>query len=174
MLIFIEGCDRTGKSTIAEMIAKNTFSKVVHCSKPKTSDPFNEYLEMLLSYRDCQTMVFDRGYLGEFVYSQLWRDGCKITPEQFHILDKVALSKRAVVIHAFADSATILKRCEQVGEDLLKPDQVSRCLSLFQEIIGHTLLPVYKYPSHSIKPEEFIEDFFGKVRREHCHDRIIR
>ena len=60
MFVIIEGLDRSGKSTLANSI-KNKFEyfEIVHCSKPKTDDPYQEYLEMFQKY-DGKDVIFDR------------------------------------------------------------------------------------------------------------------
>jgi len=128
-----------------------------HCSKPRTSDPFKEYSNMLKKAKGFINMVYDRGYLGEYVYANLWRGGCKITAEQFKELDKIAVSQNAIVIHAFAPDDVILERCRKEGEELLKPEQIKRCSSLFEEIMSMTDLPVYKYDSSKYSPQQFLE-----------------
>lgn len=157
MLIFIEGTDRTGKSTLAKMLANYLVCLYEHCSKPRTNDPYREYENMLKKAKGFISLVYDRGYLGEYVYSRLWRGGCKITDEQFKSLDRLAIQQNAILIHAFAPDEVILERCKQVGEELLKPEQIQKCSSLFEEIASKTLLPVYKYDSSKYTPEQFFE-----------------
>jgi thymidylate kinase len=155
MIVIIEGCDRTGKSTLAKKIAETIGAEVIHCGKPKTDNPFQEYLEQLVQLDPLKHHVFDRFYLGEYVYSTLWRGGCKITSGQFKLLDMVAAGlHKAIVIHANADINTIIERCKKDGEDLLKPEQIEKCVDLFNQIIYHTNLPVITYDSDVSQPLE--------------------
>jgi thymidylate kinase len=158
MIVIIEGCDRTGKSTLAAKIAEAIKGEVIHCGKPKTDDPYSEYLGMLAELPSYKNFVFDRFYLGEYVYSQLWRNGCAITPREFHSLDVIASSlHRAIVIHAYADQQIILDRCAKEGEDLLKPVEIQRCQELFNDIINHTNLPVISYDSGNQSPDDIVK-----------------
>lgn len=162
MVIFIEGVDRSGKTSLAAKLTETIKVPIIHCSKPLTDDPFSEYQKMLNDIRDnCFYKVYDRGYLGEYVYANLWRGGCKISDEQFQVLDKIALSKKAVVIHAFADTKDIIERCRKDGEDLLKEDQIDKCKELFREIISKTLLPVYNYNSSLMS----LDDFYNYIQK---------
>lgn len=68
MIVIIEGCDRTGKSTLASKIALAIGGEVIHCGKPKTDDAYAEYLEMIAQLPSYKHYVFDRFYLGEYVY----------------------------------------------------------------------------------------------------------
>lgn len=157
MLVFIEGTDRTGKSTLAKLIAIHLGCYIEHCSKPQTNDPYVEYVHMLEKATSARNLVFDRGYLGEYVYSNLWRGGCKIHDKEFKALDDIAIRQKAIVIHAFASPDVILERCIREGEDLLKPEQITRCNQLFEEIMAKTTLPVYKYDSSQYTPAQYLE-----------------
>jgi thymidylate kinase len=158
MIIMIEGCDRTGKTTLAKMLAEKLGGQVIHTSKPQTDNPYVEYLEKLASLPRHKILIFDRFYLGEYVYSILWRGGCKISSEQFKKLDHVAANlHKAVVIHACASTETIIERCRREGEELLQEDQVEQCADLFNQIIYHTDLPVITYDSDSQKAEDIVE-----------------
>lgn len=163
MLVYIEGTDRTGKSTLAKLIAIHLGCYIEHCSKPKTDDPFSEYKEMIEKAVKHRNLVFDRGYLGEYVYANLWRGGCKITPEQFRELDLISFQVPSIVIHAYASPEVILERCKREGEDLLKPEQIHRCSQLFDEIMKKTALPVYAYDSEAFTPHEYMRKVVQKL-----------
>ena len=62
MNIVIEGCDGTGKSTIAKHLCERFGLHYWHESQPRT---FEEYRQMLLS----GGVVFDRFCFGQFVYN---------------------------------------------------------------------------------------------------------
>ena len=164
-LILIEGIDRSGKSTLAKLVAIHMSCGVKHCSKPKTNDPFQEYLMMYDETRKYRNLVLDRSHLGEYVYSNLWRGGCRITNHEFRQLDNLASLQSAIVIHAYASVEDIIDRCRKVGEDLLKPDQIEKCLQLFEIAIKNTTLPVYKYDSSKYTPNQFFEQIKPELTR---------
>lgn len=154
--IMIEGTDRTGKTTLAKALVEAFGLNYIHCSKPKTDDPFQEYMEMLIN--TTQSTVFDRSYLGEFAYSNLWRGGCKLTFQDFNALDICTLKdSKTIIIHATADLEVIKERCIKEGEELLKFDQIKQCSDLFETIISKTLCPVIKYNSTYQKPSDMVE-----------------
>lgn len=156
IVIFIEGTDKAGKSTLAKKLAETFKLEYRHCSKPQTNNPYQEYKDLINSIT--KPTVFDRGYLGEFVYSQLWRGGLSMTPAQFKELDKLCLEKfRVISIHARAPISVILERMEREKEELLKPDQVQRCKNLFEEIMLTTELPVLEYHSSHQQPSEIVD-----------------
>lgn len=154
--IFIEGPDNSGKTTLAKALVEEFNLDYRHCSKPKTDDPFTEYMNMIMNTE--QSTVFDRGYLGEFVYSNLWRGGCKLDFKDFQALDRCALrDSKTIIIHATADFSCIRERCIDQKEELLQLDQIVDCMNLFDLIIERTLCPVIKYNSSVQKPEEIVE-----------------
>ena len=111
--IMIEGTDRTGKTTLAKALVEAFGLNYIHCSKPKTDDPFQEYMEMLIN--TTQSTVFDRSYLGEFAYSNLWRGGCKLTFQDFNALDICTLKdSKTIIIHATADLEVINSRIGRI------------------------------------------------------------
>jgi len=157
MLIIIEGPDNTGKTTLARHLQEVFTLDYIHCSKPKTDNPFQEYLSM---FSDLNVpTVIDRAHLGEYVYSKLWRDGCSITDKQFKLLDLEAMSRfeYTIIIHAQAPNEIILERCKNNNEKLLKPEQINRCSELFHEIFQKTDIPAINYLSHIDTPESIVE-----------------
>jgi thymidylate kinase len=157
LVVWIEGTDNTGKTTLAKRLAEEFNLDYTHCAKPKTDNPFNEYADMIDSIRE--DSVFDRGYLGEFVYSQLWRGGCSISLKQFAELDLQCMMKfeHAILIHATAPFEVIKERCIDQKEELLKLDQIQKCQALFEEIVGHCQLPKIVYDSSVETPEDIIQ-----------------
>lgn len=158
IVIFLDGTDKSGKSTLAKALSENFNLEYRHCSKPKTDNPYLEYVEMIKSIK--VPTVFDRGYLGEFVYSQLWRGGLSMKMDEFHQLDdlcKAQFGWKTIVIHAEAPLHIIKQRCISEKEDLLQLDQIQKCQELFREIMYHTKLPVLNYYSHTQNPTDIIE-----------------
>ena len=161
MLCIIEGSDKAGKSTLAKHLSEVYNLKCTHLSKPKTTDTFKEYSDMIDLIDG--PMIYDRSYLSEYVYATLWRGGCKITADQFKILDQKIMDKAndlqigIVLIYASAPLEVIKERCVREKEDLLQIDQIEKCQSLYQEIMAKTMLPKITYNSSVQKPENISE-----------------
>ena len=77
MRIILEGCDGTGKSTLAKFLAEKTGMKIVKLSQPKTDDPFQEYIELFDPESPKyvgDNIILDRCWISEMVYWPLkWR-----------------------------------------------------------------------------------------------------
>lgn len=157
MLIIIEGPDNTGKTTLARHLQEVFSLDYIHCSKPKTDNPYLEYCELADSIK--KPTVIDRAHLGEYVYGTLWRGGCSITPKMFQDLDLKFMEKfeYVVVIHAQAPLEIIEERCKENNEQLLKPNQIAACSELFYYIMSQTHIPVVNYHSDKEKPEDVVE-----------------
>ena len=75
MRIIIEGCDKTGKSTLAKQLSERYNLPIIKVNQPKTEDSLIEYLELL---KQNDNAIFDRLHLGENVYGPLYRNTNKI------------------------------------------------------------------------------------------------
>lgn len=77
-IICITGCDGTGKSTLAQEIAKVTKGHILHCSYNKDWDmqqyhtDIMEAAKKLVKYQD---VIIDRFAVDEFVYGTVFRGG---------------------------------------------------------------------------------------------------
>ena len=161
MIILLEGIDKSGKSTLANLLSKEFGLPIQHLSKPKTDDVFSEYLKMISEIKG--PVIFDRTFLGEYVYATLWRGGCKITQEQFRILEKKILDRACAelglplfLIYAYAPIEVIKERCIKENEEWLKQEQIETCFKLYSEIMSQTSIDFIKYDSSIEKPEEIV------------------
>jgi tRNA uridine 5-carbamoylmethylation protein Kti12 len=159
MIIFIEGIDKSGKSTLAKYLAKAFNLEIQHLSKPKTKDPFIEYSDLIENLTS--PIIYDRTFLGEYVYANLWRNGCTITPEQFRYLEAKLLNRCTnelklpfYLIYACAPKEVIEQRCLLEKEELLQIDQIEKGLALYAEIMAQTQLPFLIYSSDSSSPSD--------------------
>lgn len=108
MNIVIEGCDGTGKSTIAKHLCEMLGLQYWHESAPRT---FSEYSLML----SCGGFVFDRFCVGQFVYN---------TPEQQKmsfeelktLLSEVFPKTNTLLVYVDAHTDTITSRLIARGE----------------------------------------------------------
>lgn len=160
MHIIIEGLDRSGKSTLAQLLSDQYGFPIVHCAKPK-GDPFKEYLELFKKY-DGEDVIFDRFYHGEFVYSELYRDGCTIDDFQLHQLDMLAMANSTLLIYATADNDTITARCKATNESLEAfnyLDDIPKAKHLYKDVFSRSYLNYFLYDSSKCTAEEFVRPF---------------
>lgn len=139
MLIVLEGCDATGKTTIAELIRMvMPDSEVVHCtaSTPNDFDFFNH----LITIGQYHNLILDRGMYGQFVY-QNW-DERKLSKDQLTQLELRMLETGAKLIYVSASEDKIEERLKERGETSEIP--VKTLLEYFDDVLEVSILPVYR------------------------------
>ena len=126
MNIVIEGCDGTGKSTIAKHLCERFGLQYWHESQPRT---FKEY-EQMLKYGG---FVFDRFCFGQFVYNA--PEERKLTPEELKkLVTEVFAQTGTLLLYVDAKTDTIIKRLIQLGEG--DPKQISEMEKWVKNIRG--------------------------------------
>lgn len=108
MNIVIEGCDGTGKSTLAMHLCERLGLVYCHESMPRTYD---EYVAML-SYGG---VVFDRFCLGQFIYNR--PEERKMTEEELRkLMKEVFPATKTLFIYVDCKTEEIFKRMLARGE----------------------------------------------------------
>ena len=69
MLIVLEGCDGTGKSTLARLLSEIYDAKIIHCST-HTSNDF-EFFTRIIEAAKTTNIIADRWCYGQFVYQDV-------------------------------------------------------------------------------------------------------
>lgn len=107
MNIIIEGCDGTGKSTLAKYLCETLGLHYWHESEPRT---LAEYQQMLSSGGVC----FDRFCFGQFVYNLL--EDRKMTEEELATLVASFPQTHTLLIYVDAPTEVIVNRMIARGE----------------------------------------------------------
>lgn len=84
--IIICGVDASGKSTIAESFEIETNCQAQHYCKPSRN--FGYYKNYMLNLNNDSDIVFDRFFISEIVYSNVFKRECKLTKKQIDNLFK--------------------------------------------------------------------------------------
>ena len=141
-MIVIEGCDGTGKTTLAKNLASLLGLEYVHESTPKGLDNFQYYLDRALELP--RNAVLDRFHLGEYVYPKLKNDGrLPLLPWQQSMIERVLLAKGAILIRTQLVRSDIVRTIEERGDDYIVPSEVATIEELFHEVTQHTILPTW-------------------------------
>jgi hypothetical protein len=163
MICLIEGCDKTGKTTMAREFERRGYV-YRHFSAPKGS-PWQEYSQFLAG-GDLATVlkrggrvVLDRFHLGEPVYAKLYGRKSDLSAKRVKALDARLLRLGTVLVHATGPFQMVLNRLDEKTD----PDgaQARRALDLFKKACAASRLPGFTY-----KIEE------GDMRR--CVDMVVR
>ena len=116
MNIVIEGCDGTGKSTLAKFLAERFGLYYWHESAPRS---FDEYCQMLKS----GGVVFDRFCFGQFVYNET--QDRKLNDEGLRALVRdIFPATNTLLIYVDCSTEEIIKRLIARGEGsaAVRPD----------------------------------------------------
>ena len=108
MNIVIEGCDGTGKSTLAKHICDRFGLRYWHESQPRSYD---EYVSML----SCGGTVFDRFCFGQFVYNR--PEDRKLSEAELNkLLTEVFPATNTLLIYVDCSTEEIFNRMIARGE----------------------------------------------------------
>jgi thymidylate kinase len=163
MILILEGPDGAGKTTLAETLRHRFQDKsMVHIVKhgPYTGvEPehlcriYFRSMSPALTFDD--VVIMDRSWLSEPIYGEVYRNGAnRIDVERKRMLERVALSRGAVVVHCQPDFETCVEAFEKrKSEEYL--DDISQLEAVYNEYesIGLTTsLPTihYDYTQDSI------------------------
>ena len=152
--IIIEGPDRSGKSTISDVLKDSGYSICHSTYHPKITDLFS-YYELIISNASTPT-VFDRTFISEIAYGKALRGKSRINEDQLQKLVSIAKSKNYIVIYLSDDINNLSKRLHDSNthtkvlenlESLL--ENYSRILSRIEEDI-----PVFRLNLKDLNKED--------------------
>lgn len=119
MKIIIEGCDGTGKTTLAKKLARKYKCDVIHMTNKDPKD-FNFYSQSLRKTK----AIYDRNFLSEMIYPKVFkRNGSAITEQEFKLLLKQARDEDILIVILTASRYDILTRLKErtnEPEEILK------------------------------------------------------
>ena len=79
--LILEGADQQGKSVLSKKVQEKVNMPIVHFSAPDENTNFEtEYIKDIAKY-DEQPIIFDRSYVSEIVYGEVFRGGSGITSQ---------------------------------------------------------------------------------------------
>lgn len=138
MLIMLEGCDATGKTTIANMLQLvMPDAQVVHCTADTPND--FEFFDTLIDIGQSRNVILDRGMYGQFVY-QDWNER-NLSMAQLTKLELRMLETGAKLLYICASKSKIEERLKLRGEETSLA--VEEILQRFDEVLKESILPVY-------------------------------
>jgi thymidylate kinase len=135
MLIVLEGCDGSGKTTIAKNLkAILPDAEIIHCTTT-TPNTYEFFRDLILASQD-RDIIADRFCYGQFVYQS--EEERHLTPDQLHTLEVGMIAAGAKVIHVTAPVQTIAKRLSWRSEKTMHP--ISEITSKYCDLFEHTLI----------------------------------
>ena len=141
MLVVLEGCDGTGKTTLATRLAKVLNGEIIHCNT-KTPNDYSFFEALILASKD-KNIIADRFCYGQFVYQE--EADRKLTKEQLYELEVLMLRENAKVIWVDAKLETIEERLDSREEKLINGLTPAQVCDRYSELFGDSILPVQRW-----------------------------
>jgi len=112
MKIILEGCDGTGKTTLAKILADRYGLDVCHCTQDDPGD-YEFYRQTLRK----ENVIWDRHTLGELIYPKVFGRKQKIGTEDARLLMHHAKEGGVKVFVLTADRSSIYQRLDARGNE---------------------------------------------------------
>lgn len=148
MIIIIEGADGSGKTTLANLLSKQTGYPVVHRSQPKTEEEKKQMRQMYIDIIDTgKNMIFDRCWYSEMAYGPVMRDASVISYPEMYLLEEKLAKHGAMIIYCTDKPKTLWRRATKRGEDYITDFDTFECICTNFDVIMSVphLVPVVKY-----------------------------
>lgn len=156
MIIILEGPDGAGKTTLAETLRHRLQQdKMTHVIKhgpykglvaEELCKIYFRSMSQALTYDD--HVIMDRSWLSEPIYGNAYRDGmCRVDMPRRRMLERVALSRGAVIVHCQPSFELCLQTFNSRRDDeyLDTSAQLRRVYDEYESLKLHTSLPVIHY-----------------------------
>lgn len=112
MKIILEGCDGTGKTTLAKILAEKYGLDICHCTQHDAAD-YDFYRQTLKK----ENVVWDRHTLGELIYPRIFNRKPQIGTEHARLIMHYAKKGGVKVFVLTATNATIYERLNNRGSE---------------------------------------------------------
>ena len=139
MLIILEGCDCSGKTTLAKKLQFITGAKIIHCTTDTPNDFW--FFSNIIQMSETHDIITDRFCYGQFVYQN--PEERKLTSEELCSLELNLINRDAKLVYVRANPEDIEKRLEERNEELFtSPKEVQ---DRFEKIFDKSLVDVKVY-----------------------------
>lgn len=112
MRVILEGCDGTGKTTLAKILAEKYNFDVCHCTQHDGKD-YDFYFQTLRK----ENVIWDRHTLGELIYPEIFERDPQITLEEVADLMRYVKENNIKIFVLTADQETLRKRLLSRGTE---------------------------------------------------------
>jgi hypothetical protein len=107
-VVVLDGCDGTGKTTIAETLRVRHSFRVIHSGRTPDGTDLAERYRRILALPG--PIVLDRSFISELVYGPLFRGWSRLTPAEAVGLAMTVVGRGGVLVHLTGPPDIILTR----------------------------------------------------------------
>ena len=147
MLIVLEGCDGSGKTTLANFLSKLLDAQIIHCTKETPND--YGFFDTIIKAAESRNLIADRWCYGQFVYQsedeRPLGDRMHYAKENLKKLETKMLIGNVKVIFVAAPDDVIKKRLEARAETPINELTVEEIQNRFRELKNNSLLTWMEY-----------------------------
>lgn len=155
MKIILEGCDGTGKTTLAKILAQKYNLDICHCTQADPAD-YNFYRETARK----ENVVWDRHTIGELIYPEVFGREPQIGTEDARLVLAYAREAGAKIYVLTADIETIKSRIAYRGEDSVVANKIEWINNKFLFYAEQYQIPIIDTSKMTL------EDIFKLVEKE--------
>lgn len=135
MLIILEGCDGTGKTTLANQLSKLLDAKIIHCSTT-TPNTFDYFMDIVKA-GETTHIIADRFCYGQFVYQDeydrpLGHNGNSL--DELHKLEAYMAKYPVKLVYVTAPADVIKDRLTLRKETVINNLSVDEVLARFEAV----------------------------------------
>jgi thymidylate kinase len=129
--VVIDGCDGTGKTTLADSLAAQGFTVVHFGPTPSGVDLADRYRTVLAQHG---RLALDRCFLSELVYGPLFRSRSRISWSTVLELATAVAARRGVFVHLTGSTDTVRSRL--IARDTVAPSAatIGAILHAYREV----------------------------------------
>jgi thymidylate kinase len=139
MLIILEGCDGTGKTTLANSLSKVLNAEIIHCTR-ETPNNYG-YFSRIIEASKNKNIIADRFMYGQFVYQlPIERN---LTPQQLYMLEVKLIEAGGKVVHVTAPIHEIQNRLQARLE--VTPMPVAEIVGKFTKLFEKSSINVVEW-----------------------------
>lgn len=160
MIILIEAVDGCGKTTLAKKLCRTYKAKYIHVSKPKTSNPFLEYIKLLSRLKIDKNYVIDRCFHGERAYGPVFRQKDGLSDEKQLYLEMLIMKHDPKLIYCWQGHNEIAAVFATRGEKYTRLEHVPALEKLYDKTLEKCKIPVLRY-RWSTEQYKSVLDFIG-------------
>ena len=144
MLFIVEGCDKSGKTTLSKKLVAQFNAEYIKFSQPK-KPPYEEYKDFIKSVDPNKNYVLDRYAYGELVYGPIYRGKSGLTEAQLHYLELLLLPYYPIVVYCRTNVKQVKANFIKDKEEFTRLSDINKIHTAFDRVFSNTVTPVYKY-----------------------------